>query len=231
MKRVFLGTFALLLLGAIGGAVWLYTSLDHVAKRAIEHFGSDALGVAVAVERVKLSPIDGRGEILGLRIANPNGFRRPNVATAARIELEIDPATVASDVIVIRKLEVTAPAIVYETAKTGANLDALKRTAARSAKESAAAAAGNGGARERKLIVDRLAIRSAALTYAPTVVSGSADIKLGLPDIILTNVGRKKGGVTPEELASVIVDAVVARTARTVDPARLKGGIQGLLGL
>jgi hypothetical protein len=231
MKRVLLGTTALLLLCAVGGAVWLYMSLDHVAKRAIEHFGTDALGVEVTVDRVKLSPVDGRGEILGLRIANPKGFRRPSVATAARIEIELDPTTLASDVIVIRRLEVTAPAIVYETANSGANLDALKRTAARNAKESATPAATGEKPKERKLIVDRLAIRGAGLTYAPTVVSGSADIKLGLPDIVLTKVGRKKGGVTPDELTSLIVDAVVERTAQAVDPTRLRGGIQGLLGL
>lgn len=231
MKRVLLGSVVLLLLGAIGGAVWLYASLDHVAKRAIEHFGTEALGVELKVERVRLSPVDGRGEILGLAIANPQGFRRASVASAARIEIEVDPATLASDVIVIRRLEVTGPAIVYETAKSGTNLDALRRTAARSAKASAQSAGANEKPKEKKLIVDRLAIRGAALTYAPTVVSGAADIRLGLPDMVLTNVGRKKGGLTPEELASVIVDAVVARTAQTIDPARVRGSIQGLLGL
>ncbi|MCU0805513.1 MAG: hypothetical protein MUF79_10560 [Burkholderiales bacterium] len=231
MKRVLLATFALLTLAAVGGAVWLYTSLDHVAKRAIEHFGSEALGVEVTVERVKLSPGSGRGEILALRIANPKGFRRPSVASVGRIEIELDPATLASDVIVIRRLEVSAPAIVYETAKSGANLDALKRAAARSAKESGAQSAGGTKANEKKLIVDRLAIRGAALTYAPTVVSGSADIRLGLPDIVMNDVGRRKGGLTPEELTSVIVNAVVVRTAQAIDPARLRGGVQGLLGL
>ena len=231
VKRVLLGGVALLLVAATGGALWLYASLDHVAKRAIEHFGSEALGVEVGVDRVKLSPADGHGEILGLRIANPAGFRRPNLATAARIEIEIDPATVAADVIVIRKLEVSAPAIVYETARTGANLDALKRTAARSAKASRTSSGDGAKQKEQRLIVDRLAIRGGGLTYAPTVVSGSADIRLGLPDIVLTNVGRKQGGLTPEELASVIVDAVVARTAQTIAPARIKSGIRGLLGL
>ena len=231
MKRLLLGSAALLLLGAIGGVVWLYASLDHVAKRAIEHFGTEALGVELKVERVRLSPVDGRGEILGLVIANPQGFRRPSVARAARVEIEVDPATLASDVIVIRRLEVTAPAIVYETAKSGTNLDALRRTAARNAKASAQSAGANEKPKEKKLIVDRLTIRGAALTYAPTVVSGSADIRLGLPDIVLANVGRKKGGLTPEELASVIVDAIVVRTAQTIDPARVRGGIQGLLGL
>ena len=127
--------------------------------------------------------------------------------------------------------DLSAPAIVYETARAGANVDALKRTAARNARESAAPAGDGGRQKEKKLIVERLAIRGGQLTYAPTAVSGSADIKLGLSDIVLTDVGRKKGGVTPEELASVIVEAVVARTAQTVDPTRMKGGIRGLLGL
>ncbi|MCU0898552.1 MAG: hypothetical protein MUC55_13795 [Burkholderiales bacterium] len=231
MKRILLGSAALSLVAAAGGALWLYVSLDHVAKRAIEHFGSEALGVEVGVDRVKLSPMDGHGEILGLRIANPAGFRRPNVATAARIEIEVDPATIAADVIVIRKLEVSAPAIVYETARSGANLDALKRTAARNAKASRTSLGDGAKPKERRLIVDRLTIRGGGLTYAPTVVSGSADIRLGLPDIVLANVGRKQGGITPEELASVIVDAVVVRSTQTIAPARIKGGIQGLLGL
>jgi len=231
MKRILLGTAALLVLGAIGGGVWLYVSLDHVAKRAIEHFGSDALGVEVSVARVKLSPVDGRGEIDGLRVANPTGFRRPSVLTAAHIEIEIDPASLASDVIVIRRLEVSSPAVVYETAKAGSNLDTLRRNASRSAKTSETPNGTGESAKEKRLIVDRLAIRGVALTYAPTVVSGSADIRLTPPDIVLTGIGRKKGGVTPDELTSLIVNALAARTAQTIDPARLRGGVQSLLGL
>ncbi|MCX7890895.1 MAG: hypothetical protein N2544_00830 [Burkholderiales bacterium] len=230
MKRAIVGGFALLVAAAIGAGAWLWLSLDHVAKRAIEHFGSEALGVAVKVDRVRLSPADGRGEVDGLRVANPPGFRRPTAASAARIELEVDPATLASDVLVIRRLEVTGPAIVYETAASGSNLDALKRTAARGAKAPETPAPAGKPAPGRRLIVDRLVIRRGTLGYAPAAISTSAEVQLALPDIVLTNVGRKRGGVTPEELASVIVDAIAARTAQTLGPARIKDGMRGLLG-
>ncbi len=230
MKRAILGVLALLAVGAIGAGAWLWYSLDHVAQRAIEHFGSEALGVEVKVDRVRLSPADGRGEIDGLRVANPRGFRRPTAASAARIELEVDPATLASDVIVIRRLEVTAPAIVYETAAAGSNLDALKRTAARGAKAAASPTSAGKPPPGKKLIVDRLVIRRGTLGYAPAAISTSAEVQLALPDIVLTNVGRKRGGVTPEELASIIVDAITARTVQTLGPARVKDGVRGLLG-
>jgi hypothetical protein len=78
---VFIASAGLLL--AVG-LVFLWTNLDWIVKNAIERYGSQALGTAVRVDHVSLSPTKGSGESAGLTIANlhPTSFHSAAFASA-----------------------------------------------------------------------------------------------------------------------------------------------------
>lgn len=222
MGRVVAAVAALAVVALVVAGVWLYLSLDHVVKRAIEGYLPDILGAAVELDEVRLAPADGAGTLRGLRIGNPAGFRAPHAATAGTIALAVDPASVMKDVVLVRRIAVERPSITYEPGAKGSNFEVLQRNVARYV--------GGGEAKGgRRLVVETLTIRGARVTYAPQVGRGTATIAFDLPDIQLRDIGKDRGGVTPGELARIVVDALVARIAETMARAAARRGAEELL--
>jgi len=224
MGRIVAAVAALAVVALVAAGVWLYLSLDHVVKRAIEKYVPEILQATVELDEVRLSPADGAGTLRGLRIGNPQGFRAPHAATVGTIALAVDPTTIVKDVVRVRRIAVERPSITYEPGARGSNFDVLQRNVARYAGAGGEAKAG------RKLIVESLTIRGARVTYAPQVGRGTATISFDLPDIQLRNVGKERGGVTPGELAKIIVDALAARIAEVMARAAVRRGLEGVLG-
>jgi hypothetical protein len=123
---------ALLVVVAIaGGAVfWLSGNIDGLIKRAIANYGSAMTQTKVAVDEVKISPTDGKGTLGNLVIGNPSGFRTPHAMKIGRIDVHIDIASVARDVIVIRRIAIIAPELNYELGSTMTNFDAIQKNIA-----------------------------------------------------------------------------------------------------
>jgi hypothetical protein len=204
----------------VGVALWIYLSLDQLVKRAIEHYGSEIIQAAVTVERAKLAPADGTGELRGLSIGNPKGFRTAHAATVGTIELAVDPLTVAKDVVLVKQIVVVAPNITYEPGARGSNFDAIQRNVEQYLGTDRSAAK-----RGRRLVVERLTIRGARLSYSPPVMTGKAAVLFDLPDIQLSSIGKGRGGVTPAELTKIVVDALVARMAEAIGRSAIRRGI------
>jgi hypothetical protein len=227
MQRALFVGVAVLAAAIAGVALWVYLSLDHLVERAIEHYGSEIVQAAVSVEEVKLAPAGGAGVLRGLAVGNPSGFRTPHAATVTTIELAIDPATVTQNVILVKRIVVVSPAIVYEPGPRGSNFDAIRRNVERHVGADKPAATGSGG---RRLIVERLTIKGGRVNYVPAVATGKATLSFDLPDINLANVGQGRGGVTPGELAKIVVGALMARMAEVMGRAAVQRGVGTLLG-
>ena len=74
MKKILIGVFVALLLGA-GAALWFLSSrLDSLVAGLIEQYGSQIVGTPVRVGSVAIDLRAGRGTIRGLRVANPEGY-------------------------------------------------------------------------------------------------------------------------------------------------------------
>lgn len=224
MGRALAALGAVAVAAAIGIGVWLYLSLDHIVKRAIERYVPDIIGAPVALDEAKLSPTAGTGALRGLRIGNPKGFRAPHAATVGTVEIALAPDSVTKNVVLINRILVASPSIVYEPGNAGSNFDVMQRNAARYV------GAGDSGKPPRKLIVESLAIRNARVTYAPPVGRGSATIEFKLPDIHLRDIGKNRGGVTSGELTKIVVDALAARIAEVLARTATQRGLGGVLG-
>ncbi|MCG6877463.1 MAG: hypothetical protein LJE97_20430 [Betaproteobacteria bacterium] len=224
MKKALIGFVALVIVALVGGAIWLYLSLDFIVKHAIEANGSEILGAKVTVESVKLAPADGSGVVRGLAIANPPGFHSERSATVGTIDVSIEPASVTKDVVHVRRIVVIAPVITYESSRRGSNFDAIQRNVARRTGDSKSAASA-----ETRLIVDQFVIRDARVIYAPEIATRGATISFNLPDIRLANVGKRQGGVTPAEFTNLVVRTLVARMAAAMGRSAAQRGADIIL--
>lgn len=225
MKRALFGVAALALLAATGVAVWFYLSLDWIVKRAIESYVPDIIGAEVKLESVALSPASGAGVITGVVIGNAKGFSAPQAATVRTVEVSVDPATIAKEVVLVRRIAVVGPTITYQVGRNGSNFDAFKRNVDNYVgKPDPRAARG-----ATRLIVERLTIRGATVNFVPELPVRGATIGYALPDIQLANVGKRQGGVTPGEVSKIVLDALVGRMTQAMGRRAGERALQNLL--
>jgi uncharacterized protein involved in outer membrane biogenesis len=188
----------------------------------------------VHVGDVELSTADGRGVVRGFEIGSPAGFSAPRAVGVGEIRVVVDPATVRAPVVHVRELSVEAPDIVYERGDHGTNLkaiqDNIKRYIAQNGGGSASrpAEAKHG---ERKFIVDRIVLRGGHVTMTSPTLRGQG-VAFTLPDVQLTDVGAREGGLSPSEIGALVageLEAQIARRVLTNVELLKKGGIGGVL--
>jgi hypothetical protein len=217
LRTVIIGVVVLVLVGVGAVLWWLYASRDALIKRAIEYYGPQLTGVAVSVKSVKLEPLDGTGAITGLELGNPAGFSAPHALTLGEMRLAVDPRTLTSDVIHVKEISLEAPVITYERGARGDNLTAIqKHIESELPKSEPSSSSASKDAPQRKFIVDRVQVRNAKLSY------GGA-LTVGLGDLQLRHLGKKKNGATAAEIANEVWNEL-SRTAI----ARAPGAIENL---
>lgn len=209
MKK--LGLAVLVVVVAVAGTLyWLRGNLDGLARQAIVDYGSAMTGARVDVASVEISLADGRGVIRGLTVGNPPGFKTPHALKVGEVELVVDPASVVEPVVVVRKIAVMAPDVIYEKGDGGTNFDAIQRNVAAYVGPSKPQEGG------KKLIVDEFAVRNAK-AEASAAFMGGKTVAVPMPDIVMRNIGKSKGGITPGELGQEIVSSLKQRLASTVN--------------
>ncbi len=216
MKKLLLAVLALATAGA-AGLYWLSGSLDGLIQQAIESYGSPMTQSQVRVDAVKISPSDGRGSITGFTVGNPPGFRTSHALKVAQVDVEVDLRSVTQDVVVVRRIAIQAPDVIYEKGDTQTNFDAIVSHIARSVEPGPKSREVKPG---KRLIVELLTVRDARVEVSAAFMQGKT-VSLSLPDITLKDIGRATGGVTPAELGQVIAGALKSRLGATSSFDRL----------
>ena len=236
MRKVLSALVALAVIGGVG--VWLaFNYLDVVVKWTLEHYGPDVTGTPVKVAEVHISPANGRGAIRGLEIGNPGGFTSGRALRLGEIRVALDPSTLTSDVVTIHELVLEAPQVTYEKGNKLTNLDLIQERIEAYAKkvqaEDGSGASGRDKPRgqRRRFIIERLVIRGAHVTMTNTSLRGQG-LGFDLPEVQLTDVGRRQGGLTASEVAQVVASQFQQKIAQkvltNVDALR-RGGVEGAI--
>lgn len=222
MKKLLLALAALFLVLIAGGAYWLHGNLDGLVQAAIGKYGSAMTGATVQVAGVKIKATDGQGTIKGLLVGNPAGFKTPYAVKADSIELEVDVASLTKDVVLVKKIVVLSPEVIYEKGDTMTNVDALQANIARYLGPSTNSRPG------KKLIVQEFTIRGAKAQASAAFMNGKT-VTVALPDLHLRDLGKAKGGLTPGELGLEITNAVEKRLTGAVSFDKLMNSVGGAL--
>lgn len=153
------------------------------------------------------------------------------------MSIEVDPSTVTSDIIVIKQILIAGPQITYELGDGGSNIDVLQANVKKhtgggsSAKKAEKPAASGDGKEGPKLIIENLIIRDGKVAVSAAFLKGK---KLGspLPTIHLKDIGKKKNGATPAEIADKVFTEIknaATKSVKVLDLGKLqdlaKGGV------
>jgi hypothetical protein len=202
---------------AIGVGIWLYSSLDSLVKSAIETYGPQITGVSVKVGSVKLSPTSGQGTIKGLRLGNPPGYKTGHALMLAEISVTLDPASLTRDVILIRDILVSGADVSYEKVGNITNLEAIQRNVDNYMRQFSGGQPAGGGP-QKKMIIDRLAIRGSKVNLSAGLTAGST-FSASVPDVQLRDIGKRSNGATAGEVARQAIGALTASVARAATAA------------
>ena len=192
-------------------------NLDKLVKAGVEEVGPEVVGTPVKLSDVKIKLTEGRGELHGLSVANPSGFSNANALSLGEIALELDPASLTGDVVVINEILIKGTSVLAE-------LKGLKDTNLQALLNNIKANTGSGGQQQSSASSGssssdiRLAVKK--FTFADSSIKLVSD-QLGektlqLPAINLSNLGSASKGLTPEELAAAVVQPLLASAKEAV---------------
>lgn len=212
------GLVAVLVIVVVAAAVFLWSNLDSIVEQVMEEQGSKVTQTKVDVDGVKLELTSGKGSIKGIGIDAPAGFSRPQIFTLDKISVAVDPKTVTKDVIVIDEIIIDAPQIFYEINDKGvANVDVLKNNISKLSSGSSSKPASSSGdpGKEVKLIIRKLVIDKTEVD-ARIAALDNKDISANIPKIVLTDLGKSKGGASPADIAQQVTSVLIKKVTKAI---------------
>lgn len=229
MRKSVLAICGILAVLVVIGLLFAFVFLDVIVKKGVETVGPAITKVDVLVADVNLSMLSGQGELQDLFVGNPEGFKTASAIKVGSVAIAVDPGSVFSDKVIVRSIKIEAPELTIEGSLKGNNLTKILENVKQVTGESQTSSEGAKNGTSKKLQVDDLLISGGKVNVSATMLGGKA-ASLPLPEIRLSELGLGPDGITPAELVTKILDAMLSGTAKAVasNVGDLgKGAIQG----
>ena len=188
----------------------MYFYFDSLVKSGIEVVGSSVLGTAVTVEGASVSPLNGQGNISGLRVENPEGYNSQYAFELDSVAVSINVGSVFSDVLEVDSITIVQPTITYETKITTDNIRALLANRPESGATSSSSAESDEAGQQ--IIIHELRILDSQLNLVAAIVTAP----VALADIEIRDIGGE-GGSTSAVNAVRVVLAELSRSILNAD--------------
>lgn len=197
--------------------------ITHFTKYQLETLASQVLGTAVSVDAVRLSFLEGRGQIKGLSIANPSGYRAQEAFGLDALTFDLAPLSLFATPILIERFTVERARATYEVNEKGLGnlnllLERLSQQADGAEPESAQDQAETVGPR-RNVAVGKISVANTELVL-DFESYGKERYEETLPEFHAENVGGAEG-LPPDQLGKAVV-RVMLRNIITQAQARYK---------
>ena len=206
--RSIIGVVALVVVAVL--VVFLF--LNSIVKKGVETVGPQIVKVDVKLASANLSPFSGSGELKGLEVGNPEGYKSPSAIKVGSIKVAIEVGSVISDTIKIDSINIQSPEITCEGGLGGINLKDIQKNLSSGATttETKPAAEDKGS---KKFYVKDIVIEGGKINVALNELGGKG-ITVPLPPIHLQNVGSETMGVSAKELTSQILEPVLTSAVK-----------------
>lgn len=221
----------LLLLIAIGvGGYYVYSNLDAFVEQAIEEIGSEAVGVAVRVDRVAIDLEAGRASIFGLSVANPKGFDGPMAFTLGEMTIDIDLDSLRErNPLVLDEIRIESPVVFYESNAAGkSNLEVLSEYASRGSEVASEEEGASESQPPQRLRVRKIRFAGGRVE-ADTRKIGGNQMEAALATATLSDVGGAKGA-TGSEIGLVVVEELGRQTVLAIGRDQLDKFLKDQIG-
>ena len=212
---------------AVIAIVALVLSLNSIVKNGVIAFGPEVIKAPIQLDGVSISALSGAGEIKGLVIGNPEGFKTPNAVKLGTASLQVKPMSLLGDKIVVQSIKADGAEITFEGSLSGSNLSKIQENVDAYVANLLRPASKDKKSAGKKLQVDEIVISNAKINLSMTILGGKS-ATVALPEIKLTNLGQGAVGVTPAEVIKVVLKEVMTNTTGAVG-GFLSGGGKAVL--
>tara|TARA_B100000809_G_C15060640_1_gene502254 strand:- start:516 stop:1301 length:786 start_codon:yes stop_codon:yes gene_type:complete len=199
--------------------VLVVKNLDGIIKTVVETVGSDVTQVSVTLDAVSTELLAGRIELHSLVIDNPEGFDGAYLFDMDQVALQVEPATLIGKVIVINEVLIDGAKISAELKGQTTNLQALEKNIAQSTSSSTAKPAAETTQNDTEgadvlLMVEKFSFINSNLQLK-TDQWGDRTVKM--PNILLSDLGDKQSGLTPEQLTQLVISRLSENVQTAVE--------------
>jgi hypothetical protein len=219
---------------AIVAAIATSFFLGHIVTAGVNSFGPKITGTKVVLGSASISPLSGSGTLTNFVIGNPAGWSDNNVCALGKVHVNIAPFSILGEHIMINEVVIDAPEFHYETKLVASNVNDLLKNIEKNlggaARDPSAAPATKDG-KPIKFAVKKFTLTNGKVRLG---VAGTG-MTLPMPDITLTDLGTKEGGITPDQLVFAVMKSVtgsiVTATAKAAGDIAKTGGATAAEGV
>jgi hypothetical protein len=215
--------------GAITGACVLALViasffLGSIITRGVNSFGPKLTNTRLTLSNADISPFSGSGTLRGFVIGNPAGWSDADLASLGKVHVSVVPSSIRGDHIIVNDIDVEAPVFNYETKFASSNVKDLLANIENAGGGSSAPRAVAKNGQPLKIEVRHFRVRNGIVRLG----AGKAAVRVPLPPIELDDIGTRENGVTPDQLATVVMKSLTSSIVRATTQAALKvGGTAG----
>lgn len=212
--KIILGILLVVVLIVAIGIFLFLKNINSIVKTAVETVGPQVTLTDVGLNEANIELQKGRAELNGLYIANPQGFSPANVFQMNTVVIDIDPASITDDVIVINEIRIDGAQLLAEQkGLKDTNIQALMDNLDKSSSAAEASEAEAESGSDVRLMVEKLAFVNGTVDLKTEQLG---DYQMQLPDINVADIGDKQQGLTPEELATALLQPVLQQVKKQV---------------
>lgn len=208
MKKLFkvLGVIVVILLVAFGLINYF---LGPIVQKSVTTVGPRILGTTVTLRDSDFRLLRGYVSLKDLVVGSPEGFKADRLFALGEVTVELEPASVFSDTIHIKRVYIKDPGITYEQSLHGSNIGKLMETLGGDQPEAETdkteAPSKEGG---KKVVIDEVLVEGASVKVALAALGGKGMV-IPLPPIRLSDIGKENEGATMTEALTAILQAVL----------------------
>jgi hypothetical protein len=196
MRNFLLLMLILVLVAFIG----VYSYFDYIIKRAVETYGSEAIGLQLRVSNVRINPSLKGFSITGIKIANPKEFDGGSLIEIKSLDVVADLWSLYFDKLMyFSAINVNALEINYKIKDGSDNFSIMKRMVGKSNRSS------NAEKKDRKIAIKLLHLDD---TVVKATINELVTKEIKLSKVSISDIGVKNGGVTVENALKQVVDNI-----------------------
>lgn len=207
---------------------FVFSSIDKIAKSAVEYGGTYATQVDTTVETMDVAITKGTVEMSGLTLANPAGFTTDHFFTLATTNASFDLESLQAEKYIIPSVNLKGIDVILDKGKNPSNyntiLNSLKRF------ESGEAAPADNTKEGKDVIIKSLVIEDINIHLAnmPGVSLLAGEVAINIPMIELQNIGEEES-MNASDIFNLVIKTVLA-AAVEAGGGIIPGDILGELG-
>ncbi len=209
-----------------------FSAIDSLARKGVVSATGYALNVPTSLDRADVGILTGSFSMDGLTVSNPEGFETPHFLTLDEGGINVSLGSLRKETVEVETLRLADIDIHLERADGSSNYGTIMENLKRF--ESGDAPADDAPSEDGKKFV----IRSVEITNvrAHAKLGALPTVDLVVPEVKLSDVGSAGEPVTMPELASIIMEALLASISEMDGLpvellSELQNGLAGLSGL